>query len=71
MSFDFYTPKNIPSEFEAYSTGKREVGRSGKVGILRLKLERDPYTGKTIIREQYSRVPLFAQRAMYLEETLP
>jgi urease accessory protein len=71
LSLDFYTPKNIPPEFEAYSTGQREVGRSGKVGILRLKLERDPYTGKTIIREQYSRVPLFAQRAMYLEETLP
>jgi len=71
LSSDFYTPKNIPPEFEAYSTGQREVGRSGKVGILRLKLERDPYTGKTIIREQYSRVPLFAQRAMYLEETLP
>ncbi|MDW0228104.1 MAG: urease accessory protein UreD [Nitrososphaeraceae archaeon] len=71
MSFDFFTPTNIPPEFEAYFTGQREVGRSGKVGILRLKLERDPYTGKTIIREQYSRVPLFAQRAMYLEETLP
>jgi urease accessory protein len=72
MSFDFYTPKNIPSEFEAYLTKSYSgVGRSGKVGILHLKLERDPYTGKTIIREQYSRVPLFAQRAMYLEETLP
>jgi urease accessory protein len=71
LSLDFYTPKNIPPEFEAYSTGQREVGKSGKVGILRLRLERDPYTGKTVIREQYSRVPLFAQRAMYLEETLP
>ena len=34
-------------------------------------LERDSATGKTVIREQYSRVPLLAQRAIYLEETLP
>ncbi len=47
------------------------VGKSGKVGILRLKLESDPGTGKTVIREQYCRVPLFIQRAIYLEETLP
>ena len=38
---------------------------------MRLKLERDSATGKTIIREQYSRVPLLTQRAMYLEQTLP
>jgi urease accessory protein len=38
---------------------------------LRLKLERDSATEKTVIREQYSRVPLLTQRAMYLEETLP
>src|SRR5918994_6789927 len=74
MSIDFYTPQNIPPEFEAYLTksqSKSKVGKSGKVGILRLKLERDSATGKTVIREQYSRVPLLAQRAMYLEETLP
>jgi urease accessory protein len=72
MSIDDYTPRNIPPEFEAYlSKSQSEVGKSGKVGILSLKLERDPETGKTVIREQYSRVPLFIQRAMYLEETLP
>jgi urease accessory protein len=38
---------------------------------LRLALEKDSSTGNTVIREQYSRVPLMAQRAMYLEETLP
>ena len=72
MSIDFYTPRNIPPEFEVYLTkSQSEVGKLGKVGILSLKLERDPETGKTVIREQYSHVPLFAQRAMYLEETLP
>jgi urease accessory protein len=73
VSIDYYTPRNIPPEFEVYLTKSQsdEVGKSGKVGILRLKLERDPETGKTIIREQYSRVPLSTQRAMYLEENLP
>ena len=72
MSIDDYTPRNIPPEFEEYlSKSQSEVGKSGKVGILSLKLERDPETGKTVIREQYSHVPLFAQRAMYLEESLP
>ena len=35
------------------------------------KVERLVSTGKTVIREQYCRVPLFIQRAIYLEETLP
>ena len=38
---------------------------------MHLKLERDPSTGKTVIKEQYCRVPLFIQRAIYLEDTLP
>lgn len=72
MPVDFYTPRNIPPEFEVYFTKSRsEAGKYGKVGILRLKLEMDTDTKRTIIREQYSRVPLFAQRAMYLEESLP
>ena len=71
MSVDFYTSQNIPLELEVYLTKSQSKVKSGKIGILRLKLERDSATGKTIIREQYSRVPLLAQRAMYLEETLP
>lgn len=72
MPIDFYTPKNVPAEFKVYLTKRKsEVGRPGKVGILSLKLERDSETGKTVIREQYSRIPLFTQRAMYLEESLP
>jgi urease accessory protein len=70
---EFYTPKNIPPEIEAYAEepGQLGVGKSGKVGILQLKFERDSDSRKTIIREKYCRVPLFIQRAMYLEETLP
>ena len=73
MTIDSDIPRNIPPEIKAYLAEPHHlgVGKSGKVGILRLKLERDPGTGKTVIREQYCRVPLFIQRAIYLEETLP
>jgi urease accessory protein len=69
---DFSTPQGIPPEIKRYLAGsEKEVEKTGKVGILRLELEKDSSTGNTVIKEQYSRVPLFVQRAMYLEETLP
>ena len=72
MSIDTYTPQNIPPEIEKYFTeSKSRVDKSGKIGILQLELEKDSDTGKTVIRKQYSRVPLLIQRAIYLEETLP
>jgi urease accessory protein len=72
MSFDSYAPHSIPRELEAYFTkSQSKVGKSGEFGVLRLKFEKDPTTGITVIREQYSKVPLLAQRAIYLEETLP
>lgn len=72
MSVNFSTSQSIPLEIKRYIKGsEREVEKTGKVGILRLKLEKDSATGNTVIKEQYSRVPLLAQRAMYLEETLP
>ena len=73
MKNESYEPRIAPPEIEIYlvEPKKRKAGKSGKVGILHLKLGTDPKTGKTVIREQYCRVPLFIQRAMYLEETLP
>jgi urease accessory protein len=72
MSVNFSTSQSIPLEIKRYIKGsEREVEKTGKVGILCLKLEKDSATGNTVIKEQYSRVPLFVQRAMYLEETLP
>jgi len=72
LSADFSTPQNIPPEIKRYLKGsERAVGNTGNVGILRLKFEKDSLSGNTIIKEQYSRVPLLTQRAMYLEESLP
>lgn len=72
MSIDFSTSQTIPPEIKRYLKGSESaVGKIGKAGILRLNFEKDSFSGNTIIKEQYSRVPLLAQRAMYLEESLP
>jgi len=70
---DFYIPSDIPPEISIYQAepGQLGVGKAGKVGILQLKLERDAYNRRTVIREQYCKTPLCVQRALYLEETLP
>jgi urease accessory protein len=60
----------IPPEVARY--GPQLIGNAtGKKGVLRLGLAHDPATKKTIIREQYSQVPLYAQKPMYLEKSLP
>jgi urease accessory protein len=48
-----------------------EVGKTGKVGILKIKLENDSMNDKTVITEQYSQVPLYIQKALYYDESLP
>jgi urease accessory protein len=70
---DSYTPIDIPPEISVFQAepGQLGVGKSGKVGILQLRLEGDAESKKTVIREKYCKVPLFVQRAMYLEESLP
>jgi urease accessory protein len=72
-SLEFYTPDDIPPEVQAYGSELKQlqVGRAGKIGALTLLLEQDRERGKTVVKEQYSKVPLFTQRALYLEESLP
>lgn len=69
----FYTPTYIPPEISAYEAELLQLqpGKAGKIGALKLKLEQNPTTKKTVIKNQFSRVPLFAQKALYLEESLP
>ena len=72
-SLEFCTPDDIPPEVEVYGSEVKQlqVGRAGKIGALTLLLEKDQERGKTVVKEQYSKVPLFTQRALYLEESLP
>jgi urease accessory protein len=70
---DFYIPSDTPPEVLAYGSEllQLEVGRAGKLGALTLKLEYDDDRRKTIVRDLYTKGPLHAQRALYLEESLP
>lgn len=72
-NLEFYTPLDIPPEVQAYGSELRQlqVGRPGKIGALTLLLEQEQERGRTVVKEQYSKVPLFTQRALYLEESLP
>ena len=70
---EYYIPKDIPPEILAYGAPLKqlEVGKAGKIGALVLRLEQNEDGGKTVVKEQYSKVPLYTQRALYLEESLP
>jgi urease accessory protein len=72
-NLEFYIPDDIPPEVLAYGSELKQlgVGKAGKIGALILRLEQDLERGKTVVKEQYSKVPLYTQRALYLEESLP
>jgi urease accessory protein len=72
-NLEFYIPDDIPPEVLAYGSvlSQLGVGKAGKVGALVLKMEHDPGRQKTVAKEQYSKVPLYTQRVLYLEESLP
>lgn len=69
----FYIPEDIPLEVLAYDSklSQLEVGRAGKLGAIVLRMEYDSHRQRTVAKEQYSKVPLFTQRVLYLEESLP
>ena len=69
---EYYTPNDIPKEIQTYDTKVKQlgVGKSGKVGILDLELQKDN-NNKTIVTKQFSQVPLQFQRALYPERSLP
>jgi len=69
----FCFPEDVPSQFASFD-GKfpqMDVGKTGIIGFLKLTLESDSQRNKTIITEQLSRVPLYVQKALYYDETIP
>ena len=69
----FCSPEDIPSQFASFD-GKipqMDVGKTGKIGFLKLTLGFDSQRNKTIITEQRSCVPLYVQRALYYDESIP
>ena len=69
----FCEPDDVPAIFSAYDKKieQLDVGKSGKVGLLRLKLEENSDKNKTVITDQYSQIPLYTQKALYYDEALP
>ncbi|MFB5599544.1 MAG: urease accessory protein UreD [Nitrososphaeraceae archaeon] len=70
---DYFIPKFIPEEILFYDSTLSQlgVGKAGKLGSLILLLEKDEKRDRTILKEKYSKVPLFVHRALYIEENLP
>ena len=69
----FCFPGDLPSQFASFD-GKipqMDVGKTGKIGFLKLTLESDSQRNKTIITEQLSRVPLYVQKALHYDESIP
>ena len=69
----FCTPKDVPIEILEYDNHLEQlgIGKSGKLGILQLSLEKDKFNNKTSIKNQFYKIPLCIKRALYLEETCP
>ena len=72
-SISFFVPDDIPPEVLEYGSNLSQlgVGSAGKLGAIILKVELEPQRQKTVLKEQYSKVPLYTQRVLYLEESLP
>jgi urease accessory protein len=72
-NISFFVPDDIPPEVLEYGSNLSQlgVGSAGKLGAITLRLELDPLRQKTVLKEQYSKVPLYTQRVLYLEESLP
>lgn len=73
MSRFNFSMDDIPREFSVYDNTLRtlEVGSPGKVGILEIELGQDKESSKTIITKQFSKVPLYAQRAIHYDHDNP
>ena len=70
---DFCSPLDVPPEVSKYEThtGHLVTEKAFNVGLLQMKLERESKNQKTVITQQYCKVPLLIQRPLYLEESLP
>ena len=71
-NLDYYTPDDMPKEIQGYDAEVKQlgVGKSGKVGILDLELQKNN-AGKTVVTKQFFQIPLQIQRALYPEISLP
>ena len=69
----FCFPDDVPSQIASLDgkVSQMGVGKTGKVGFLKLALEHDSQRNKTIVTEQRTQVPLYVQKALHYDETVP
>ena len=69
----FCFPEDVPSQFASFDgkISQMDVGKTGKIGFLKLTLGSDSQRNKTIITERRSCVPLYVQKALYYDESIP
>jgi len=69
----FCFPDDVPSQIASFDgkVSQMDVGKTGKVGLLKLALEHDSQRNKTIVTEQRTQVPLYVQKALHYDETVP
>ena len=69
----FCFPDDVPSQIASLDgkVSQMGVGKTGKVGFLKLVLEHDSQRSKTIVTEQRTQVPLYVQKALHYDETVP
>ena len=69
----FCFPEDVPSQIASFDgkVSQMDVGKTGKVGFLKLILEHDSQRSKTIVTEQRTQVPLYVQKALHYDETVP
>ena len=69
----FCFPEDVPSQIASFDgkVSQMDVGKTGKVGFLKLVLEHDSQRSKTIVTEQRTQVPLYVQKALHYDETVP
>ena len=69
----FCFPEDVPLQFASFDgkVSQMDVGKTGKIGFLKLTLESDSQRNKTIITEQLSCVPLYVQKALHYDESIP
>ena len=72
-SLEFCLPEDVPKEVGFYNkpTTQLDVGQAGKVGFLGINLEYDSDRNKTVITKQESQVPLYVQKALHYDESIP
>ena len=73
MSLDFCSPDEVPAEIKCYDKKipQMDVGKVGKIGYLKIDLKHDSQKNKTLITHQKFQVPLFIQKALYYDESIP